>query len=159
MSVETQDRTSFREKHLDLTSVTLQHSHFFDSKLRHLELVLAQTNPDEDADPFENLVLPLKVLLVEKEDYEGGKEVHEDLYTFTPDGDFMGHCYRNSHRDSTGKRVFESPGFKHDGDITKLYRYGEVIQQMMQGRRLGRVLDEHPTIQRMKAHELWKYPS
>ncbi len=159
MSTDTQERTTFRAKHLDLTSVTLKHSHNFDGKLRHLELVLTQSTPDDDADPFENLVLPLTILLVEEEEYEGGKDVHEDQYSFTLDGDLIGHCYRNSHRGSNGKRIFEYSGFKNDSDISKLYRYGEVIQTMMQSKSLGRILDEHPTVKRMKAHELWKYPS
>ena len=72
MSTDTQEITTLREKHLDLTSVTLKYSHNFDDKLRHLELVLAQSTPDEDADSFENLVLPLKILLV------------ENMYSFSP---------------------------------------------------------------------------
>ncbi len=157
MSTATQ--TGYREMHLDSSRATFTGEFEFDLKKRRLELILSQTMPDEDADPFENLVLPLTVVLVElipSSDSEGPVEGYEDIYSFSHDGDFMGHLYRSFTRPSGGHRTYTAPNFAQDGDITKLYRYGEHIKDMMERRRLSHILEKHPSVQKLKTHTLWK---
>lgn len=149
----------YRETHLDLSRITLKGTHTFASKERELELIISQSMPDEEADPFENIVLPLTVLLVEETEKDNSpeKDIYEDGYSFTLDGDFIGHWYRESIRDKTGHRNSKSK-ILHDGDISKLYRYGEAIKTMMENRALGSILKNHPTVERLRTHTLWKYP-
>jgi hypothetical protein len=159
MPVEALPRISYREKHSDLSRVTFMGRVVFDSRERDLELVLSHSMPDEDADPFENLVLPLTILLVESIGTDGNpaeKQGYEDLYSFTHDGFFMGHLHRRFIRDSIGRRHYEQANFNQDGDITKLYRYGEAIRDMIGEKRLEYPLENHPTVRKLRTHTLWQ---
>ncbi len=158
MSTDIHRGATCKEAHSDLSIVTFRDIINFDSRKRQLELIISQAMPDEDADPFENLVLPLKVLLVEIIDSQnlGEAEGYEDLFMFTHDGDFMGHLYREFRKDTDGRKNYPSKSFMQDGDISKLYRYGETIRNMMDGRNLGYVLDNNPTVRRLKEHTLWQ---
>ncbi|MBS3078994.1 hypothetical protein J4218_02645 [Candidatus Pacearchaeota archaeon] len=160
MSTATEPPT-YRQIRLDSSRATFKGSTDFDSKKRDLELVIVRSMPDEEGDAFENLVLRLTVLLVEEMPSNQDPKArvgYEDVFSFTHDGDFMGHNYREFTRNSQGERSYPSKGFKQDGDVSKLYRYGEAIRDMIKKRSLGPILDEHPIVQRLKEHALWKYP-
>jgi hypothetical protein len=151
--------TSYRERRSDLSSVKFRGQVTIDSIRRDLQLILAHSLPDEDSDPFENLVLPLKVLLVEL--FEADGESHEragyeDLYLFTNDGDFMSHLYRRFTRDRAGVDHYNAANFTPDADISKLFRYGETVRDMIGTRRLDYPLQNHPTVGKLRTHTLWK---
>ena len=129
-----------------------------DSARRKLELRLAQSEIDEDSDPLEILLMPLRVLLVEEVDEGGGKvSGYEDVYFFTHEGDFFVHGWRQYGREP-GKagKVYGTPGYQRDGDMKKLLMYGETIQDMIANHRLDHSLESHPTVQELKTHTLWK---
>ena len=141
-----------------------------DSKNRVLELRLSQSEPDEDADIFDNLLLPLTVLLIEQmpgDIPEELKKGFEDLYYFAYDGDFIRHKWRHfivNHKrekiyfvvDPTGKKNY-SNDFEKDEDPSKLFRYGEQIKSLLKDTILEHQYEIHPTVQGLKNHTLWKH--
>ncbi len=127
-----------------------------DSTKRRLELRLAQSETDEDSNPLDILLIPLKVLLTEEVEENGKISGYEDIYFFTYDGDFFVHGWRKYRREQGTGKIYGSQAYVRDGDMKKLLIYGEAIQQMLAGRRLDHSLDVHPTVQRLKDHTLWK---
>lgn len=158
MPVTTKRKSPCRESHADYLRATFRGAIEFDSTKRDLELVLSQATPDDEADPFENLVLPLSVLLVEQipvTNHPGAFLGYEDLYVFTHDGYFMSHMHRQFKRENSA-RHYSSSHFAQDGDISKLYRYGEIIKDMIGDAIMGHTLDTNPTVEKLKTHTLWK---
>lgn len=131
-----------------------------DSNRRRLELCLTQSEIDEDSDPLNVLLMPLRVSLTEEADETGEGRIsgYEDVYFFTHDGDFFVHGWRKYFRDpTTHAKCYISVRYKRDGDMKKLSIYGEAIQEMLQGRRMDHTLEDHPTVQELKTHTLWKH--
>jgi len=120
-----------------------------DSKERNLKLKFYQTQVDVSNDSLENLLMPLQVVLIE----DDGRTVYEDVYHFSHEGDFFNHGWRKK---PYANGEYEKESFTFDSDITKLYRYGEQIAEMMQGKIMAPALENHPTVRRLKTHTLWE---
>ena len=127
---------------------------------RSLEIRLYQIQVDSRNDPLENLLQPLEVLLIE--DYNETR--FEDVYYFSCFGDFLRHGWRKQNI-RTGEYIEDNKNITkrgqptYDGDISKLFRYGEQIRIMMGVEEMRPALEKHPTVQRLKNHTLWKHPT
>jgi len=122
---------------------------------RVLELNIAQPKLDEDSDDLINLILPLSIGMTETAEGNG----YEDVYLFTPDNHFMMHGWRTFRRDlKSGLRVYNQAELNYDYDIKKLLDYGDVLTKMLANKRFAPILEDHPTVQRLRTNKLWELP-
>lgn len=156
---------SYREAEEHFQSFKGHISYFFpeekkNSVKRDLELHLSQLEIDDDSDALDILTRPLTILLIEEVPQESSSHVegYEDVYYFTHDGDFIRHGWRKFEIDSATKRkTYIQKKYEYDGDPQKLFQRGEKIKEILQGRILHNSLADHPTVQGLISHTLWKH--
>ena len=148
-----------------------------DSMERTLELRLSQSIPNDETDTIDILLLPLTVSLIESYGDRGS----EDYYTYSIDGDFIDHGWRCFSRDPStkvkaycheenwlrdwitnhpGREIPNPTKLQRDHDPSKLFRYGEPISQMILKvyPAMTPELQHHPTVERLRNHNLWEFP-
>ena len=123
-------------------------------KERTLELRLSQPigQNSEDYQTHGN-TLPLVVSMRETID----DKRYDDNYFFTNDNHFMMHAWRILEKNSETMSwpPLLTNGFSYDRDNRKLLVYSEAIGALLQGRKLGHSLEDHPTVKKLKNQELY----